>query len=212
MKLKRILASAFAVAAVVAAMGTPMTYADSNDSQAPVTEIGTFTVDFWGPALAFTPASVSSTQSQDVVLDWPATGKHRVLMINDNMSYNPNGYVVSIDATNLQVPTLPQYFIDKSNLSVKNVGGGPHSSCLYPYAPYNTVVGGNAYQTVTIATIGDYTSLSSTIEVVRATAGRGCKEFQINLDFKLHVPAGTYTGGGTATYKGTVTVTSAIPA
>jgi hypothetical protein len=214
MKLKRLIASAFAAAALVASVAAPMAVAQDTTSvgqptESTVNEVGDFSFSLWGPAIAFTPADVSSTQSQDVILAWPSPGPHRVFMVNDNHSYNPNPYSLSITATDLTIASTP-YFIDNSNLSVKNVGGGPHSSCLYPYAPYNTEVGGNPYQTVTIHPFSGYVALSSQVGIVDGSAGRGCRAFQINLDFKLHVPAGTYTGGGTATYTGTVTISNTL--
>jgi hypothetical protein len=213
MKLKRLIASAFAAAAIVASFAAPLALAQDTTSvgqptNSTVNEIGNFTFSLWGPAIAFTPASVSSTQSQDVNMAEPTSGLvHRVFMVNDNHSYNPDGYSLSISATNL---TSGSYFIENSNLSVKNIGGGPHSSCLYPYAPYNTEVGGNPYQTVTIHPFASYVALTSPVAIVDGGIGRGCRNFQINLDFDLHVPAGTYTGGGTATYTGTVTITNTL--
>jgi plastocyanin len=217
MKLKRLIASAFAAAAIVASFAAPLAIAqDTTSSGQPtsstVNEIGNFTFGLNGPAIAFQPAGVSSSVSQTVNLAWPNDSyPHRVFNVNDQHSYNPVGYSLSITATNL---TSGDYFIDKSNLSVKNVGGGPHSSCLYAVAPYNTVVGGNAYQVVTYAPgiQAGYVSLSTQHDIVSAGAGRGCRSFQINLDFRLLVPAGTYTGGGSAVYSGTVTITNTLPA
>jgi hypothetical protein len=217
MKLKRFIATGLALIAITASFAAPTAFAQSDESasEATVAEAGSFTFQLWGPEIEFTPASVSSSTSQTVGLAWPNDSyPHRVMTVNDQHAYNETGFSLSISATNIVSNVLnpggTAYFIDKSNLSVKNVGGGPHSSCLAG-GVYAQTVGGNAYQTITIAPFSGYLPMSSPIGIVDGSQGRGCKSFQINLDFKLFVPAGTYTGGGSAVYTGTVTVTNTLP-
>jgi hypothetical protein len=208
MNLKRTLISTVVALGLATSVMSPVALADTTEqgttSEATVNEGGEFTFSLWGPAVTFTPATVTTSQSQTAPL---GGANHRVFQPNDTHSYNETGWQLQMEASDLTIAET-SYFIDKTNLSVRNGGGGPHSSCLWSGAP--APVGGNDYQDITFDLGSTFTPLSSPVNIVSGSEGRGCGLFQINLVWELFVPAGTYTGGGTAVYSGDITISNVL--
>lgn len=198
MKLKRLLATTFAAAALVASFATPLAYADSDsvNGHSTVNEIGTFDYFWWygtsgsGTGFNFEAADVD-TINGDVV------GGLNALEIEEMRASSP-GWTLTISATNFDGPG--SYEINKANLSVTalNLSGG-HQNCLGVLAPLPE----NPFQTIG-SNVG---SLATDFALFTATAGRGCGSFYHNVVFQLNVPAGTHTGGTSANYTSMITLT-----
>lgn len=204
MNLKKSLVSFVGAAALMTSMLAPVMAADttSDDATSNVTvnEGGSFNFNLWSSSITFNVATISSPTGQTVAM---SGDNHAVLFIEDSRTSSP-GYKLQMSATNLTSGST--YFIEAANLSVRHSGGGVHSSCRWSGSP--APVGGNSFQTHTLHLGSSYVPLSSGVDLISASDGRGCDwgsgGFQENYSWQLHVPAGTATG----VYSGDVTVSS----
>jgi hypothetical protein len=200
MNLKRTLISTVAALGLAVSVMAPVAADDSATTGANVEDTGTFTYSLWASAISFGTAQVSTTQSATLT-NLPSGGYvPQILEIKDTHSYNNEGWSLQMTAGDL---TSESYTIENTNLSVQRQTLGVHSSCLGSAAP--PVVGGNAYQTITYGP-SSFTSLADAVSLATGSTGRGCGAFQLGYVWQLYVPAGTYTGEGTAVYTGSVTV------
>lgn len=211
MNLKRTLVSTVAALGMAASVMAPVALAEDTTqqqttSQASVADGGSFTFSIWGPAVSFSLATVSTNTTQTVSLDGD---NHRRIDVTDEYSYNPDGWTLQMTASDLETAD-GAYSIDNDNLSVWRQTGGLSWSCLAGTLPPGMTpeVGGNEFQDITFNLGSTHMPLSGAVPMLTGGIGRGCGTIQNGYGFELVVPAGTYTGGGTAVYTGDIIVST----
>lgn len=204
MNFKSKLLGAFAALAVLASLSFSAVFADEKDTSATAKEDGVVTASLTGNPISFGTGEVTTfVNSQRLV--WRGTG----VSISDTQSYNDSEWFVSVSASDL-IEAGNVYYIDSEYLSIWERS---NPSCTNASDPLLPVVGNNGYQGYVTylqegpggpgVPMGD-----SDHNVVSGTEGRGCGPSSVGLYFSLTVPAGTYTGNGTAAYEGNVTLTN----
>jgi hypothetical protein len=201
MNFKKTLLSSFAVMALSLSMAAPVALAadtdkDVRNSQASVTEGGSMNFSTW-QGVTFGSVTVTTTTGAET------TEQAQLLVVNDSHS-SSSGYELQVSAGDLT--ESGGHVIDNDNLIIRRSGFVAHSSCMGGAAP--PVVGGNGYQTTAIGLGNVQTPLGTPITLVSAGEGRGCGLFHLGYMYKMNVPAGTYTGGGTAVYNGNITISN----
>jgi hypothetical protein len=205
MNLKKTAISLFAAMAMTLTLAAPMASAQiQQTSQATVNEDGSFSYQMTFASMSFSAVDVTSTEGATV------RASRGNVQFTDTHSYNPTGWKIAISSGNLE--TLDEaHFISNENLSVwERSAPGCAYAATYP------VVGNNGYQTLSThlpgGPGGPGVPLSVQQDVVSASSGRGCGTSNVGLYYSLNVPAGTYTGNGTAIYYGSFTLTNTMEA
>jgi hypothetical protein len=202
MNFKKTVLSSFAIVALSLSMAAPVALAadteqDLRNAQASVTEGGSMNFGTW-QGVTFGSVTVTTTKGAET------SEQPQLLEVNDSHS-SSFGYTLQLSADDL-IEADGNYVIDNDNLLVRRSGFVAHSSCLGGAA--KPVVGGNGYQKTTIGLGNAQTSLETPVTLVSADAGRGCGLFHLGYMYQLDVPAGTYTGGGTAVYNADLTISN----
>jgi hypothetical protein len=211
MKLSSKVLGLFAAAAMIMSVTAPLTTAQSTavpgsqrSSSASVREDGTLTGAHLWSNLTFGTVGVTSqtggkTSPEVVIMD-----------LTDNRAYS-HGWTVQLSASDLVEQDDANRNISSENLLVSRNTASSQSG-FGRQCDTNEANTSNPYQTPEmLVTAGNAKPVGSGIDVMSAKNGRGCGLVRSSLKYELNVPAGQYTGGGTAVYNGTVTVTTMAP-
>lgn len=210
MNLKKTIFSVVGAAMIIGSMFAPVVAEEGvtkeETSTATVTEKGDFGIWTNGVGVTFGEAFVSTKVGDKVTV--PASNGPespiKVVQVRDDHA-SSDGYVLRLAASDLK---FEKYYISNTNLEVKRTRlMRGTNTCLATNPPKEQ--GGNSFQHVEVLDSGTY-FLDTDLTLVTAGSGRGCGEFALGLEYTLHVPEGTYTGGESTTYKGTLTFTTVI--
>lgn len=222
MNLKKTVLSMLAVAALTISVAAPMPVlaegSTGTSTTTTVNEDGAFWYYLHPEPLVW--GNVDSPGVTTTVNWTPSDVLGAPVFWNNGYSHDPDGFALTLSATDL---VSGGYTIESENLSVMRYAQA-YGNCsvnaptpsftglfnvgtTYPLTPE---VGGNEFMVETWISSNSRQSFGEgvAVEVVDATAGRGCGLAEIDLSWGLSVPAGTYTGGDSAVYTGSVTLTA----
>ena len=129
------------------------------------------------------------------------------------------GWALSLDASDFTDSN--SHLIENENIAmysnsmVNQYGDCLHGNAINPLDPAHSDLAPNPtnpFQSITplAASSASPVSLGSTVSLVTASSGRGCGTMGVSIYYKVNIPAGTYTGGGTTVYTSTLLLTSSI--
>jgi len=201
MNLRRHVAAVAGSLAMLVGLAGPVVAAPNNPVPVSltITEGGSFSFWLWGSS----GVNIGSMTVTTLAGGTTASINQRMDMV-DTRATSP-GWTLSIAASDFT--DSHSHFIDNTNIQLLDgplistaddclTGGGDPT----PMSPVNP---SNPYQVIT-ATTGLPSSLGGSVQLVSGASGRGCGSMGLSLHYKVTVPPGTYTGGGTTVATGTV--------
>jgi len=174
-----------------------------------IQESGVYNYAFWGGAYDTLPVGIGTVPVTTITGGSIASVNQRI-NLNETHASSP-GWTLSLEASDFHDSST--HLIENENIAMysNNMTSQP-GDCLFnesgDLAPNPT----NPFQTITplAASSASPVSLGGTVSLVTASAGRGCGVMGVSIFYKVNIPAGTYTGGGTTVYTSTLLLTSSV--